>query len=77
MHRFWARVGVAVVASLLVWFAFMIGAIVIVSSLSQQGAINLWGGIAIFAGLISLALIGMGGIWLAWYRDHRRRRAQR
>jgi prolipoprotein diacylglyceryltransferase len=73
MQRPWIRLGLAITGSLVVWFTIMIGAIVVVSSLSRQDAISLMGGIAIFAVLISAALIAIGAIWVAWYRDHRRR----
>jgi hypothetical protein len=64
VHRF----GVTLVVTLAIWFALLIAAIVTVSSLSAQGTIDLLGGIAIFAILISLALVIDGYLWLRWHR---------
>jgi prolipoprotein diacylglyceryltransferase len=76
MDRHWMRLGATIIGSLAVWFAFMIGAIVIVTNLSRQDAITLAGGIAVFGGMISAALAIMALMWVAWYRDRRRRRGR-
>jgi membrane protein DedA with SNARE-associated domain len=60
-------------ATLTIWFALMTAAIATVQSLSEQGAINLLGGILVFAVLLSLALLVDGYLWVRWIRQHRRR----
>jgi hypothetical protein len=59
-------------ATLAIWFGLMIGAIVAVKNLSDQGAITLVGGVAIFAVLLSAAVVVDGFLWLRWYRTRRR-----
>lgn len=67
LNSFWATL----VVTLAIWFALLIGAIATVSTLSAEGAINLLGGIAVFAVLISIALIVDGYLWLRWFRQRR------
>lgn len=64
MSGTWIRIGLTSVGSLVVWFTFMIGAIVTVKSLSERQAINLVGGIGIFAALIIVAVVIIGALWM-------------
>jgi len=70
MHTSWKGVLIRVATSIVIFFVFLIFAIVFVSSLAKKNAITLHQGIMVFAISITAALVLIGVIWILWRRRY-------